>query len=214
MSPIIVSRIIAGWISVISILLTYFVTHYSDNASFYRFGPQHDLIILGFTIDTPEKYTGIVIYAIINTVIRNLDQNIITPWITLNVQNVNAPLAPRSLLSPHTHTMPIAHRSLLAPHTHTVPIAAHAAHAAIITDIEIGIAGAASVADTSSCEDDHKYIPRQYEISITNTIYSWFDWLIYIHMLLAQIDMFLIEVFTDILAICIVTRWYIKNKTV
>jgi hypothetical protein len=182
--------------------LTYFVTHYSNNASFYRFGPQHDLIILGFTIDTPEKYAGIVIYAIINTVIRNLDQNIITPWITLNVQNVNAPLAPRSLLSPHTHTAPIA--------AHAV----HAAHASIITDIEIGIAGIASVADTSSCEDDHKYIPRQYEISITNTIYSWFDWLIYIHMLLAQIDMFLIEVFTDILAICIVTRWYIKNKTV
>lgn len=202
MSPIIVSRIIAGWISIISILLTYFVTHYSNNASFYRFGPQHDLIILGFTIDTPEKYAGIVIYAIINTVIRNLDQNIITPWITLNVQNVNAPLAPRSLLSPHTHTAPIAAH------------AAHAAHASIITDIEIGIAGATSLADTSSCEDDHKYIPRQYEISITNTIYSWFDWLIYIHMLLAQIDMFLIEVFTDILAICIVTRWYIKNKTV
>jgi hypothetical protein len=193
MSPIIVSRIIAGWISVISILLTYFVTHYSNNASFYRFGPQHDLVILGFSIDTPEKYAGIVIYAIINTVIRNLDQNIITPWITLNVQNVNAPLAP------------------LTPHTHTAP---HAPHAVIITDIEIGIASVAGVADISSCEEDHKYIPRQYEISITNTIYSWFDWLIYIHMLLAQIDMFLIEVFTDILAICIVTRWYIKNKTV
>jgi hypothetical protein len=196
MSPIIVSRIIAGWISVISILLTYFVTHYSNNASFYRFGPQHDLVILGFSIDTPEKYAGIVIYAIINTVIRNLDQNIITPWITLNVQNVNAPLAP---LTTHTHIAPIATRI-----AHT----AHDTRIAMATDIEIG------VANISSCEEDHKYIPRQYEISITNTIYSWFDWLIYIHMLLAQIDMFLIEVFTDILAICIVTRWYIKNKTV
>jgi len=183
MSPVIVSRIIAGWISVISILLTYFVTHYSNNASFYRFGPQADLVILGFSIDTPEKYAGIVIYAIINTVIRNLDQNIITPWITLNVQNVNAPL------------VPITH------HTRRVPNVPN------VQDIEIGIV------DISNCEDDHKYIPLQYEISITNTIYSWFDWLIYIHMLLAQIDMFLIEVFTDILAICIVTRWYIKNKT-
>lgn len=190
MSPIIVSRIIAGWITIISILLTYFVTHYSNNASFYRFGPQHDLIILGFTIDTPEKYAGIVIYAIVNTVIRNLDQNIITPWITLNVQNVNAPITPIA------HHTPITPRAINAPHVH------------IVQDIEIGIV------DTSNCEDDHKYIPRQYEISITNTIYSWFDWLIYIHMLLAQIDMFLIEVFTDILAICIVTRWYIKNKTV
>ena len=190
MSPIIVSRIIAGWITIISILLTYFVTHYSNNASFYRFGPQHDLIILGFTIDTPEKYAGIVIYAIVNTVIRNLDQNIITPWITLNVQNVNAPITPIAPIAP------ITPRAINAPHVH------------IVQDIEIGII------DTSNCEDDNKYIPRQYEISITNTIYSWFDWLIYIHMLLAQIDMFLIEVFTDILAICIVTRWYIKNKTV
>jgi hypothetical protein len=199
MSPIIVSRIIAGWISVISILLTYFVTHYSNNASFYRFGPQADLVILGFSIDTPEKYAGIVIYAIINTVIRNLDQNIITPWITLNVQNVNAPLTPYSHITHHTHTVPIVTRI------------AHTTQQAITPDIEIGIA---DIADISNCEDDHKYIPRQYEISITNTIYSWFDWLIYIHMLLAQIDMFLIEVFTDILAICIVTRWYIKNKTV
>jgi hypothetical protein len=199
MSPIIVSRIIAGWISVISILLTYFVTHYSNNASFYRFGPQADLIILGFSIDTPEKYAGIVIYAIINTVIRNLDQNIITPWITLNVQNVNAPLTPHSHIMHHTHTVPIVTRI------------AHTTQQAITPDIEIGIS---DLAEISSCEDDHKYIPRQYEISITNTIYSWFDWLIYIHMLLAQIDMFLIEVFTDILAICIVTRWYIKNKTV
>jgi hypothetical protein len=31
-------------------------------------------------------------------------------------------------------------------------------------------------------------------------------------MLLAQIDMFLIELITDIIAICFVTRWYITNK--
>jgi len=202
MSPIIVSRIIAGWISVISILLTYFVTHYSNNASFYRFGPQADLVILGFSIDTPEKYAGIVIYAIINTVIRNLDQNIITPWITLNVQNVNAPLVPIA-----AHAARIANTARIA----NAARIANTARIAMDTDIEIGIAGLADIRD---CEDDHKYIPIQYEISITNTIYSWFDWLIYIHMLLAQIDMFLIEVFTDILAICIVTRWYIKNKTV
>jgi hypothetical protein len=68
-------------------------------------------------------------HAIINTIIRNLDHNIISLWITLNVQNMNA----------------------------------------------------------------QNKITHQYEISITNTIYSWFDWLIYIHMLLAQIDMFLLE---------------------
>lgn len=49
-----------------------------------------------------------------------------------------------------------------------------------------------------------------------NTIYSWFDWLIYIiyiNMLLAQVDMFLLELTTDVIAIYFVTRWYIKNKT-
>lgn len=56
---------------------------------------------------------------------------------------------------------------------------------------------------------DAKDISKQYEISI----YSWFDWLIYIHMLLTQIDMFLLELTTDVIAIYFVTRWYIKNKT-
>ena len=57
-------------------------------------------------------------------------------------------------------------------------------------------------------------ISHQYEISFTNTIYSWFDWLIYIYMLLAQIDMFLLELTTDVIANYFVTRWYIKNKTI
>jgi hypothetical protein len=55
-------------------------------------------------------------------------------------------------------------------------------------------------------------IKKQYEISIINTIYSWFDWLIYIHMLLAQVDMFLLELITDTIAIYFVTRWYIRNR--
>ena len=153
--PLIVSRIIMVWMFIISILLiSYILTIYSDDTKFYRFGPQPDLIILGFTIDTPEKYSFIVLYAIINTIIRNLDQNIISPWITLNVQNMKE------------------------------------------QNTEINI------------------ISNQYEISITNTIYSWFDWLIYIHMLLAQIDMFLLELTTDVIAIYFVTRWYIKNKTI
>jgi hypothetical protein len=55
-------------------------------------------------------------------------------------------------------------------------------------------------------------VKKQYEISIINTIYSWFDWLIYIHMLLAQVDMFLLELTTDTIAIYFVTRWYIRNR--
>jgi hypothetical protein len=129
----------------------------TDNTSFYRFGPQPDLVILGFTIDTPGKYILVVLYALINTAIRSMNHNIVTPWITLNVQNTNEPV-------------------------------------------------------TQSRVNNTQR--EQYEICIFNTMYSWFDWLIYIHMLLAQADMVLIEMTTDVIATCIVTRWHIKTRQV
>jgi hypothetical protein len=157
MYTLVVSRIITCWMVVIlTIMLSYIFSNkedYSGDTSFYRFGPNPELVIIGIVIDTPTKYGLVVLYAVINTIIRNLDHNIIVPWIMLNVQNIK------------------------------------------ITNI------------------DAKDISKQYEISIINTIYSWFDWLIYIHMLLAQIDMFLLELTTDVIAIYFVTRWYIKNKT-
>jgi hypothetical protein len=94
MKTLVVSRIITTWmIIILTILLSYIFANteqFSGDTSFYRFGPHPELVILGITIDTPEKYGLIVLYAIINTIIRNLDHNIIAPWITLNVQNINA----------------------------------------------------------------------------------------------------------------------------
>jgi hypothetical protein len=157
MSALLVSRIIATWmIIILTILLSYIFANteqFTGDTTFYRFGPNPELVILGIVIDTAEKYCLVVLYAIINTIIRNLDHNIIAPYITLNVQNINAP------------------------------------------------------------NNDIKEIPKQYEVSIINTIYSWFDWLIYINMLLAQVDMFLLELTTDVIAIYFVTGWYIKNRT-
>ena len=159
MKTLIVSRVIAAWmIIILTILLSYIFANtekFTGDTSFYRFGPNPELVILGITIDTPEKYGLIVLYAIINTIIRNLDHNVIAPWITLNVQNIKA----------------------------------------LPTE-----------------DTEKKDTKKQYEISIVNTIYSWFDWLIYIHMLLAQVDMFLLELTTDTIAIYFVTRWYIKNR--
>ena len=138
---------------ILTILLSYIFANteqFTGDTSFYRFGPNPDLVILGITIDTPDKYGLIVLYAVLNTIIRNLDHSVIAPWITLNVQNIN-----------------------------------------VAEQIKV---------------------KKQYEISIINTIYSWFDWLIYIHMLLAQVDMFLLELITDTIAIYFVTRWYIRNR--
>ncbi len=156
MNPLVVSRVITCWMVAISISMVSIITNYPNDTSFYRFGPQQDLVILGFVIDTSGKYSAVVLYALVNTVIRNLNDNVITPWIILNVQNLKAPI----------------------------------------------------VQDEETCN----IYRLHYEISIINTVYFWFDWLIYINMLLAQIDMFLIELITDIIAICFVTRWYIINK--
>lgn len=154
MNTLVVSRIITAWmVLILTILLSYIFANteqFTGDTSFYRFGPNPDLVILGITIDTPDKYGLIVLYAVLNTIIRNLDHSVIAPWITLNVQNIN-----------------------------------------VAEQIKV---------------------KKQYEISIINTIYSWFDWLIYIHMLLAQVDMFLLELITDTIAIYFVTRWYIRNR--
>jgi len=160
MKTLIVTRITTGWMTIITILMTIISIKSTNNTSFYRFGPQPDLIILGFTIDTPGKYALVVLYALINTAIRSMNHNIVTPWITLNVQNTNQSGTRNS---------------------------------------------------NSNSNSNHR---EQYEICIFNTMYTWFDWLIYIHMLLAQADMVLIEMTTDVIATCIVTRWYIKSKQV
>ena len=147
-------------IVILTILLSYIFANteqFMGDTSFYRFGPNPELVILGIVIDTPQKYGLIVLYAVLNTIIRNLDHSIIAPWITLNIQNINA----------------------------------------LPTE-----------------DTEKKDTNKQFEISIINTIYSWFDWLIYIHMLLAQVDMFLLELTTDVIAIYFVTRWYIKNRAI
>ena len=156
MNALLVSRIISAWmILILTILLSYIFANteqFTGDTTFYRFGPHSELVILGIVIDTAEKYCIVVLYAIVNTIIRNFDHNIIAPYITLNVQNINAQ------------------------------------------------------------NNEINNIPKQYEISIVNTIYSWFDWLIYINMLLAQVDMFFLELTTDVIAVYFVTGWYIKKR--
>ncbi len=46
-----------------------------------------------------------------------------------------------------------------------------------------------------------------------NYIYTWFDWFIYINLLLAQIDMIIIEALSEIIITNIITYKYISDKT-
>jgi hypothetical protein len=54
---------------------------------------------------------------------------------------------------------------------------------------------------------------QAYEISITSIIYNWFDFFMYMNILMSQIDMLLIEISADIIMTTLLTSYYIKiNK--
>jgi len=51
-----------------------------------------------------------------------------------------------------------------------------------------------------------------YQVSIINIIYTWVDWLLYMNILLSQIDMLLYEICSDIIVSIICTRYYLNKK--
>jgi hypothetical protein len=51
-----------------------------------------------------------------------------------------------------------------------------------------------------------------YEISCISTIYNWFDFFMYMHILMSQIDLLLVEVSADIIMTIIITKYYIDKK--
>jgi hypothetical protein len=60
---------------------------------------------------------------------------------------------------------------------------------------------------------DKKMIPKSfaYEVTITTTIYFWFDWFIYMNILLSQIDMILIEIMADLVMSLMTTTYYLHK---
>ena len=87
MRAIVVSRIVTVWLCILVFILPIAPTN-----EFNRFGPNKNLKILGFIIDTPSKYILLVAYSIVSTIVRSLKNNVIQSWITLNVQNESKPL--------------------------------------------------------------------------------------------------------------------------
>jgi len=56
------------------------------------------------------------------------------------------------------------------------------------------------------------FLPHVYEISVVSTVYTWFDWIIYINLLLSQIDIVMIELTMDVICNVIITTWYMRYK--
>ena len=58
---------------------------------------------------------------------------------------------------------------------------------------------------------------HSYEISFISTIYNWFDFFMYMNILMAQFDMLFVEIVSELLITFFVTRYYLdenKNKRI
>jgi hypothetical protein len=127
---------------------------FSDDPEFkfYRFGPNPDLKILGFTIDVPSKYVAVVLYCVANSMIRTLIMNVLHPWLINNVQDETREL-----------------------------------------QIDVRLA---------------------YQVTSCTSIYTWFDWFIYMNILLTQIDMVLVEMAADLVMANLTTFYYMRFRPV
>lgn len=55
---------------------------------------------------------------------------------------------------------------------------------------------------------------QSYELSFVNTIYNWFDFFLYMNILLSQIDMLLVEIIADLIITFFLTTDYVRSKHV
>ena len=55
-------------------------------------------------------------------------------------------------------------------------------------------------------------IQHIYHIAVCFTLYGWIDSIIYIHVILSQADIILLEIVTDIIINTYITRTYLINK--
>jgi hypothetical protein len=60
--------------------------------------------------------------------------------------------------------------------------------------------------------NQHIKYSKAYEVTVISTIYIWFDFFMYMNILLSQIDMLLVEILADLLISCTLTRYYLYKK--
>jgi len=145
------TRLMELWILIIIAGITSALMIQSDVTTFYKFGPSSTFVILSISIDTPLKYSIVVLYCILDTFITALLYQVVTPWLTLVV---------------HDTTVSKTHLSYYLVH----------------------------------------------EIALISRIYAWVDWLLYINILLSQIDVALIQLFTDALCTIYITYVYLESS--
>jgi len=84
-------RILQCWTASVLVALGLLLQKGTALKNFYQFGPSNNLIILGLVINSYTLYAGVVFYSFFNTIIRNLNNQIVCSWITLVVRDITVP---------------------------------------------------------------------------------------------------------------------------
>ena len=84
-------RVLQFWTASVLITLGVLLQKGTTLKNFYQFGPSDNLIILGLVINSYALYAGVVFYSFFNTVIRNLNNQIVCSWVTLVVHDTTVP---------------------------------------------------------------------------------------------------------------------------
>ena len=56
--------------------------------AYYKFGPNESLNVLGIAINNYSKYTAVITFCAINSIMRTTIHNILSPWVVNSVQDV------------------------------------------------------------------------------------------------------------------------------
>jgi len=83
------NRLLAVWIATIVVTISCLNRHMDDESrQFYTFGPSQSLVVFGLKVDTYSKYSVIVAYCFINSLLRSAYRDILLAWQTNSVQDI------------------------------------------------------------------------------------------------------------------------------
>lgn len=149
----IVAKGILGWITLISIFLGGLALTgdgTGEDNGFFKIGPNERLRLFGRPINTLGRYFLVVFYTMVSTVVRTLQQEVVSPWIIQSVQNN---------------------------------------------------------------EIKSEYVLRYgMLVVIVNVTYIWVDWFMYINILLAQVDLLVIEMAGNVAMSMYTTGLYLGHQ--
>lgn len=148
----VVNKALLGWAALCSLVIALFITFLPETGStnFFSFGPREDLVILDMRINTPLRYSVVIVYTVLSTLARTVLQEVISPWLIQQVQN-----------------------------------------------------------DKPKDAYTRRYAQ---EVAFGEVVYRWFDWFMYMHILMAQIDMMMVELIGNLVAVMYTTRMYMQSS--